>query len=197
MAAGLPRWVDSDHLTALALASMTLTGISYPLARRWPAALLLAVAGLALNWFGDSLDGTLARLRHRERPRFGFYVDHVVDCLGAALVLMGLASSEYMTPTIAMGLLIAYLMLSIDIYLATYCRGVFTLSFWGIGPTELRLVLAAGTLALRSNPHVAIFGTSYRLFDVGGVVASVGLTATLAISVVKNIQVLYREEPLP
>src|SRR5262245_16684319 len=87
LAGALPRWVNSDHLTVLALTSMALTGISYPLTRQWPWALLLAVCGLGLNWFGDSLDGTLARLRHHERPRFGFYVDHVVDCVGVALVL--------------------------------------------------------------------------------------------------------------
>jgi len=197
MAGRLPRWVTSDGLTALALAAMALTGLSYALARGRPGALVLAIAGLALNWFGDSLDGTVARVRRQQRPRYGFYVDHVVDCFGVLFVLAGLAWSGYMTPFVAMALLIAYFMLSIEIYLATYCLTVFRLSFWGVGPTELRLVLAAGTLALLSDPKVAILGQHYRLFDVGGVVATVGIAVTLLVSVARNVRLLHQAEPLP
>jgi archaetidylinositol phosphate synthase len=197
MAGRLPRWVTSDGLTALALAAMALTGISYALAPAHPGALLLAIVGLALNWFGDSLDGTVARVRGHQRPRYGFYVDHVVDCFGVLFVLAGLAWSGYMTPFVAMALLIAYYMLSIEIYLATYCLTVFRLSFWGVGPTELRLVLAAGTFALLSDPEVAILGQHYRLFDVGGVVATVGIAVTLLVSVARNVRILYHAEPLP
>ena len=162
MAGRLPRWVTSDGLTALALAAMALTGISYALSPGRPGALVMAIVGLALNWFGDSLDGTVARVRGQQRPRYGFYVDHVVDCFGVLFVVAGLAWSGYMTPFVAMALLIAYFMLSIEIYLATYCLTVFRLSFWGVGPTELRLVLAAGTLALLSDPKVAILGQHYH-----------------------------------
>ena len=197
MAGRLPRWVTSDGLTALALAAMALTGISYALAPAYPGALLLAVLGLALNWFGDSLDGTVARVRGQQRPRYGFYVDHVVDCFGVLFVVAGLAWSGYMTPFVAMALLIAYYMLSIEIYLATYCLTVFRLSFWGVGPTELRLVLAAGTFALLSDPKVAILGQHYRLFDVGGVVATSGIAVTLLVSIARNVRILYHAEPLP
>ena len=197
MAGRLPRWVTSDGLTVLALAAMALTGISYALAPAHPGALLLAIVGLALNWFGDSLDGTVARVRGQQRPRYGFYVDHVVDCFGVLFVVAGLAWSGYMTPFVAMALLIAYYMLSIEIYLATYCLTVFRLSFWGVGPTELRLVLAAGTFALLSDPKVAILGQHYRLFDVGGVVATVGIAVTLLVSVARNVRILYHAEPLP
>jgi archaetidylinositol phosphate synthase len=197
IAHALPRWVTSDRLTALALAAMALTGACYPLAHRHPWTLYLAVLGLTLNWFGDSLDGTVARVRCCQRPRYGFYVDHIVDCLGATFVLAGLAASDYMSASIAMAVLIAYLLLSIEIYLATYCLAVFKLSFWGLGPTELRILLAAGTLALRSDPRVDILNSSYRLFDVGGVVAIAALLLILISSVVRNTRALYGAEPLP
>lgn len=197
MAGRLPLWITSDGLTALALVAMALTGVSYALSPRYPGALLLAVAGLGLNWFGDSLDGTVARVRRQQRPRYGFYVDHVVDCFGVLFVLAGLAWSGHMTPFVAMALLIAYFMLSIEIYLATYCLTVFRLSFWGVGPTELRLVLAAGTLALLSDPKVQVLGEPFRLFDVGGAVATVGILVTLLVSVARNVRILYHAEPLP
>ena len=197
MAGRLPRWITSDGLTALALAAMAFTGLCYAYAPGRPGLLLLAVVGLVLNWFGDSLDGTLARVRRQQRPRYGFYVDHIVDCFGVLFVVSGLAWSGYMTPFVAMALLIAYFMLSIEIYLATYCLAVFRLSFWGVGPTELRLLLAAGTVALLADPQVEILGQHYRLFDVGGTVATVGIAITLLVSVMRNTRLLYQAEPLP
>ena len=197
MASRLPRWVTSDGLTLLALAGMGLTGLSYATARNYPAALLLAIVGLGINWFGDSLDGTVARVRRQQRPRYGFYVDHVVDCFGVLFVMAGLGWSGYMSPGIAMTFLVAYFMLSVEIFLATYCLTVFRLSFWGVGPTELRLLLAAGTLALLYDPRVQILGGQYRLFDVGGVVGAIGLGVTLLLSVARNVRLLYRAEPLP
>ena len=154
----------------------------------------LAIAGLGINWFGDSLDGTVARVRHQQRPRYGFYVDHLIDCLGASFVFGGLALSGYMSPLIAMSLLVAYLLLSIEVYLATYCLTVCRLSFWGLGPTELRLLLIAGTLALFSDPTVQLVGHRHRLFDVGGIVAIMCIGVTFIISSVRNVRVLYQAE---
>lgn len=197
MAGRMPRRVTSDHLTVLALGAMVMTGLSYWLARSWPPALLLATAGLAVNWFGDSLDGTLARVRDCQRPRYGFYVDHVIDAVGTLFLVGGMALSGYMSPLVALGLLVAYYLLSIDVYLATHCRGTFRMSFWGFGPTELRVVLAVGNVAALVRPHASVFGTPYLLFDVGAVVAMVGLGITFVVSVATNIRALFLAEPLP
>jgi phosphatidylglycerophosphate synthase len=198
LATRLPPWIGSDHLTLLALLAMGSAGLSYwAAANIHPAALILGVVSLAVNWFGDSLDGTLARVRGQQRPRYGYYVDHVVDCIGAALLFGGLALSGYMSPLVALGVLAAYLLVSAEVYLATHALAVFRMSSFGVGPTELRLMLAAGTLALFANPTVPLFGARHLLFDVGGVAAITGLTATLLVSVARNGLVLYRAEPLP
>ena len=193
----LPARINSDHLTALGLVSMFFVGVCFAVAQHTPIALWGVVFFLALNWFGDSLDGTLARVRGHQRPRYGFYVDHILDTFGALFVLGGLAVSGAMTPLVAAAFLIAYYLLSIEIYLATYCVGRFQMSFWGWGPTELRILLAIGALALLVKPVVTVFGVQMRLFDVGGIVGAIGLLLTAIISAVGNTRRLYREEPLP
>jgi phosphatidylglycerophosphate synthase len=197
LATRLPPWVNSDHLTVLALAAMLLAGLSYWLARLSPVGLLLVVVCLAINWFGDSLDGTLARVRHHQRPRYGFYVDHVVDAAGAVFLLGGLGLSGYMSPLVALVLLVSYLLLLVETFLATYTLGTFTMSYFKIGPTELRILLAFGNLVLLVHPMAEIFGREFRLFDVSGVVAAGGLTVTLVVAVVTHTRALYLAEPLP
>jgi phosphatidylglycerophosphate synthase len=192
----LPRWVHSDHLTLLGFAGMVLAGVCYFYSRSHPLWLVGAVAGLALNWFGDSLDGTLARVRNRQRPRYGFYVDHVIDAFGALFLISGLGLSGYMSGTIALILIIAYFLLSIELYLATYTIGVFRLSFGIWGPTELRIVVAFGTLYLLKKPVVSIGSGQYRLCDVAGIVTIVGLGLFTIYSVIQNTMRLYREERL-
>ena len=196
IAGRLPRCINSDHLTLLALVAMAAAGTAFAAARFWPPALWGVVAALAVNWFGDSLDGTLARVRRAERPRYGFYVDHVLDIVGITLLMTGLALSGYMTPLVAMALLAAYLLVSAEVFLATAANGIFRLSFLWFGPTELRIVLAAGALALFSDPHVDLgpFGRQ-ALFDVGGVVATAGLALALVSAVVRNTRLLARMEP--
>ena len=192
----MPNWIHSDHLTVLGFAGMILAGVSYWMASRNRYAVLLATFFLAVNWFGDSLDGTLARVRNKQRPRYGFYVDHVVDTFGALFLFGGLGLSGYMHPKIATGLLIAYYMLSIEIYLATHTIGKFVLSFGIFGPTELRLLLSIGNLVLLFHPIVHLFGKEYLLFDVGGFVGIIGLGLTLIFFAVKNTMTLYRSERL-
>jgi archaetidylinositol phosphate synthase len=192
MAERMPSWVNSDHLTAIGFAGQIGTGVCYAFAGRDRRMLLAAIVCLAVNWFGDSLDGTLARVRNQQRPRYGFYVDHMIDSIGATAMMGGLALSGYMHPVIAIGLLIAFLLLSIQSYLATYTIAEFHLSMWHFGPTELRILLAVGNLALFRWAWV-IHGR-FRLFDIGGAIGLVGMTMMLVVSTLKNTLRLYREE---
>ncbi len=196
LAQRLPPWVNSDHLTLLGLVALLMAGLSYWLARWNRIGLLLVIFWLAVNWFGDSLDGTLARVRNKLRPRYGFYVDHVVDAFGTLFLVGGLALSGFMGERVALGLLIAYFMLSIEVYLATYTLGVFRLSIAKLGPTEVRILIAIGNLALFFRPTVRILGEPYRLFDVAGVIAIVGMGLMLITSAIKNTLALYRAERL-
>jgi len=192
-----PSWLNSDHLTVMGLVALFGAGLSYWWARSAPAALYLGIVCLALNWLGDSLDGTLARVRNRQRPRYGFYVDHVVDAFGSLFLLGGLALSGFMSERVALGLLIAYLMLSIEVYLATYTIGTFHISFWKFSPTELRILLALGNVALLRNPEPHVFGTAYRVFDLGGVIGIVSMGAMLLAAVARHTYMLYQAERLP
>lgn len=196
LAQAMPQWVTSDHLTILGFAGMILAGVCYPLARWDSRMLLVGIAGLAVNWFGDSLDGTLARHRNRQRPRYGFYVDHVVDAFGALFLIGGLGLSEYMSRELSMALLIAYFLVSIEMYLATYTIGVFKLSYGMWGPTELRVLLAIGNLRLLVDPRVTLAGHSWLLFDVGAAAAAVVLVFLAALSAIRNTARLYDEERL-
>jgi len=198
MARRLPSFIHSDHLTALALLAMGIAGAGYALARWDVRFLWLAAVALGVNWFGDSLDGTLARVRGTERPRYGFYVDHVLDIVGATLLFAGLAASGFMAPLIAVALLVGYLLVSGEVFLATSVHGLFRMSFSGVGPTELRILLAIGTMALFGDPHVNLgaFGRM-RLFDLGGLIGIAGMAVTLAFNVVRNTSALARLEPRP
>jgi phosphatidylglycerophosphate synthase len=197
LAERMPKWVNSDHLTMLGFAGMILTGVSYYLAQFNPLFLVAGIVCLAINWFGDSLDGTLARLRNRQRPRYGFYVDHIVDAFGIGFVMLGIGLSGYMSPSVAMAFLIAYYLMNIEIYLATYTVGVFKLSYGVMGPTELRVIVGIGNLILLSKKNVRIGDSIHLLCDVSGVVAIIVLLGITIVSTIKNTRRLYNEERLP
>lgn len=194
MATRLPAWVNSDHLTFTGAAAMLGIGVCY-----WAGggALLMVIPLLALNWFGDSLDGTLARVRRRERPRYGYYVDHVLDAVGFACLFGGLMLGGHMSVPMGLGFLAAYYLLVAEISMATHARGTFKMAFMKVGPTELRILLAAGTLLLMRSDYVALFGRQWLLFDLGGGVASAGLVVAFAAGALRNGIALYREERLP
>jgi phosphatidylglycerophosphate synthase len=196
LAVRIPAWVHSDHLTLIGFVAMFLAGTGYALARWDRVGLILATVCLAVNWFGDSLDGTLARLRNRQRPRYGFYVDHVIDTIGGLFLMGGLALSGYLDWRIALGMYVAFLMLSIESYLAAYALGVFRLSCAKFGPTEIRILLASGNVALWLEPELRAAGSPYRLFDVGGVVAIAAMILMLVVLTSRHTVVLYREETL-
>jgi archaetidylinositol phosphate synthase len=195
LAGRMPRSVNSDHLTALAGVSMLAAGLCY-----WngsPAALIAAVLLLAVNWFGDSLDGTLARVRRHERSRYGYYVDHILDVVSILFIFAGLVLGGRMSPMAGAGFLLAYYLVMIQIALAAHAVGTFCISFWKFGPTELRILLAIGTLRLLWSDEATIAGARYLLFDVGGVIGTAGLLVAFVVSAVVNTVMLYRAEPLP
>jgi archaetidylinositol phosphate synthase len=194
MAGRLPAWVNSDHLTALGAIAMFGVGACF-----WAGgtALWLVIPLLAVNWFGDSLDGTLARVRNRQRPRYGYYVDHVLDAIGFAALFGGLMLGGHMSLTMGLAFLAAYYLLVVEISLATHARGTFKLAFLKIGPTELRILLAMGTLQLMRSDLVSIAGHNTLLFDAGGAVAIAGFLIAFVAGAVRNGIALYNEERLP
>ena len=197
LAERMPRRINSDHLTILALVAMLGAGLSYWWASVNPLGLVAATFCLALNWFGDSLDGTLARVRQRQRPRYGFYVDHVIDEFGIAFLIGGMSLSGYMSPWVAALLLIAYFMLTVEVFLATHVLGTFRMSFFKVGPTELRILLAIGNTVALWKPTAHVFGQEFPFFDVGGLIGAIGLVLTLVLSAISNTRKLYRLEPMP
>lgn len=197
MARRAPRWVTSDHLTALGLAAQAAAGFFYAVAGRHRMALLLVIVCIALNWLGDSLDGTLARIRRQQRPRYGFYVDHVVDIFGATALMAGLACSGFLHWPITLAMLIAFLLLSAESYLAAYTLSRFEMSQGFFGPTEIRILLILGTLALLRSPWATVLGRRFLLFDLGGVLATVCMLGIVVAVAIRHTAQLYREEPLP
>jgi phosphatidylglycerophosphate synthase len=189
----LPAWVTPDGLTALGVLGMAGAGVCYRLVPLTPLALLGVNLFLVLNWFGDSLDGTLARERRRERPRYGFYLDHLVDGLGAALVMAGLAGSGLVQPALALAGLVAYLLMQLHIALKAHATGVFQIAFARIGGTELRiLVILLNTTALVWREVAVTLGTS--LFDAALGAALAVLTVTLVRDAFATARALDRDE---
>ena len=196
LAAHMPRWVNSDHLTALGLLAMMGAGACYWLSRRDPRFLNLVNLALVVNWFGDSLDGTLARYRNRSRPRYGFYVDHMVDAYGALCVVGGLGLSGLMSAEIAVGILVAYYLLNIHIFMAAYTLGVFKIAYGRLGGTELRiLIILLNLVVLWRGPPALVGG--YRLLDLCGAVTVTGISVALLIATVRTARTLAERERLP
>jgi phosphatidylglycerophosphate synthase len=197
MAERAPRWLTSDQLTALGLGAQVGAGLCYAAARFNHLALLLVILCLVLNWFGDSMDGTLARVRQQQRPRYGFYVDHMVDLLGSIALMCGLGFSGFLHWQTAIAMLVAFLLLSSESYLATYTLHCFQLSQGLFGPTEIRILLIIGNLALLHSPYAMLFGHRMLLFDLGGVIAAVCMFLMAILITARHTMQLFRQEPLP
>lgn len=197
MAEHAPGWLSSDQLTLLGLGAQVGAGIFYALTRYSRYALILVVLCIALNWLGDSMDGTLARVRRQQRPRYGFYVDHMVDIFGSIALMGGLGCSGLLHWWTAIAMLIAFLILSSESYLATYTLSCFQLSQGIFGPTEIRILLIVGNLAALRSPYATLFAHRMLLFDLGGIIAAICMSA-MAISVtLRHTAELYGQEPLP
>lgn len=197
MALRMPEAINPDHLTALGFASQILAGGAYALSSSDGRFLWLVNFFLAVNWFGDSLDGTLARVRNRQRPRYGFYVDHIADTFGALALMAGLGCSGHLHWEIAAGMLVCFYALSIESYLATYTTGRFHLSHGFLGPTEIRILLASGNIVVLSHPYAIIAGHHFLSFDIGGVVAIAGMAAMVLSASLQQTVLLYKKEALP
>lgn len=197
MAERAPSWLTSDQLTILGLGAQFGAGICYALSRYNIHALLLVNVCLVLNWLGDSMDGTLARIRRRQRPRYGFYVDHMVDLFGSVALMCGLAYSGFLHWQSAIAMLVAFLLLSGESYLAAYSLSRFELSQGIFGPTEIRILLIIGNLALLRSPYSTLLGHRMLLFDLGGTIAAVGMFAMAVVVTLRHTAKLYRQEPLP
>jgi phosphatidylglycerophosphate synthase len=197
MAERAPKWLNSDQLTVLGLSAQVGAGLCYALSRFNRLALLGVILCLALNWFGDSMDGTLARVRRQQRPRYGFYVDHMVDIFGSVALMCGLGCSGLLHWQTAIAMLVAFLLLSGESYLATYTLSRFELSQGIFGPTEIRILLVMGNLALLRSPYATLFGHKMLLFDLGGMIAAAGMFVFALIVTARHTAQLYHEEPLP
>jgi len=193
----LPARMTSDALTLTAFAAMPVAACAFAALPRSVWAPVGVAIALAINWFGDSLDGTVARVRRQPRPRFGYYVDHVIDLAGTVMLVGGMAASGWMHAGLAAALLAAYLLVAAETYLATHADGVFRLAVAGVGPTELRILLALGAFYVRASPWVELFGYRLLLLDVSAAVAIAGLASTFVWSAVRTGRHLYRAEPLP
>ena len=194
----LPPNVHSDHLSALGLGGMGAAGLSFAAFPFSSWAVVGVVVALAINWFGDSLDGTVARVRNQQRPRYGFYVDHVIDLAGTTFLLAGLACSGLMSPMVAALALAGFLLVSAETYLATHASGVFRMSFMGFGPTELRILIAIGALKAAADPWISLGPLgSIRLFDLGAVIAAAGMVLIFVVSAIRNTIALSAADPRP
>ena len=192
----VPGWLTSDQLTLLGLVSQVGAGLFYVAARYSESGLIGVIVCIVLNWFGDSMDGTLARVRNQQRPRYGFYVDHMVDVFGATALMCGLGCSGFAHWPVAVAMLISFQLLAAESYLATYTIGCFKMSQGWFGPTEIRILLIAGNLALLRSPYATLFGRRLLLFDVGGGIAAALMVVMVVVTAIRHTVDLYRQEPL-
>ena len=148
LCARLPLWLTPDRLTAIGFAGAVLVAIGFAMSNFGRGWLFLALVGFSLNWFGDSLDGSIARYRKIERPNYGYFIDHSLDALANTLLVFGMGFSPYLRVDVALCGLVGYLLLSVHTFISARIFGVFQLSYLGGGPTEMRLALMAMTVAM-------------------------------------------------
>jgi phosphatidylglycerophosphate synthase len=193
----LPAWVMPDHLTILGVLAAVGIAIAYALSNQDPLWLWAASGLLVVHWLGDSLDGTLARVRRSERPRYGYYLDHLVDAIATALIGIGLGLSPYMLLVTGLVIVVAYLVLSINTYLETNTLGVFSLGYGRLGPTEARVALVAinTVLAIGLAPALTVLGLGITVLDVVVLGAAALMLGALGVRAARNLRELARQEP--
>lgn len=197
LAARLPQWVLPDHLTLLGLAASTMIAVAYVLSNRDPRWLWAVSLALVVQWFGDSLDGNLARYRRIQRPRYGYYLDHLTDAYSTLAIGLGLGLSPYMLLSVGLAIVTAYLVLSINVYLETYVFDEFSFSYGRLGPTEVRvLLILLNTAAFVVGPgQFTIWGVGMTAFDVAGAIIAVAMLLLLLGRAAGNLRKLGEMEP--
>jgi phosphatidylglycerophosphate synthase len=192
----LPGWVAPDMLTFLGLFALAGVGLSYYLVAHHWSYLVFASIGFAVNWFGDSLDGTLARVRNQQRPKYGYYLDHLIDAVGFSLVIFGLAYSKMISQPFVWLVLVCFFIASINTYLATNSVHVFKISYSKISTTEARIILIVMNTILIFVKKITFFGFEGYLLDIiAGIVALFLFVVTLR-SAILNLRKLNRTEKL-
>src|SRR6267378_2525343 len=193
LAARVPRSIRSNHLTAIGMIGAAGAGVAYALTTYNPAWLWVASAALVVNWLGDSLDGTLARVRGTQRPKYGYYLDHVVDAFSTVVIGLGIGLSPYVNLGLALGLVVVYLALSINVYLESSVFGVFKISYGRIGPTEVRLllILLNTVLLLFPRPHSLVANVANWTLTV----ILIGMVALFVARFARNLYRLAKLEP--
>lgn len=193
----LPRRVMPDHMTALGVVAAGGIAAAYVLSNESRTWLWVASALLVVHWLGDSLDGTLARVRRSERPRYGYYLDHLVDAVATACIGIGLGLSPFMLLSVGMAIVVAYLVLSINTYLETQVFGTFRLGYGRLGPTEARLALIGlnTALALGAGLGFEVAGLGLGALDLAAITIAALMLAGLGARASKNLRELARLEP--
>src|SRR4030042_5716064 len=194
LAAKMPAWINSDHLTLLGFVAACLSGLFYYFARFDHIYLWWVNGMIFLNWFGDSLDGTLARYRNKQRPRYGYYVDHILDAIGTSAILWGMAFSGYINTNLALAVLCVYLVMSINSYLSASVFESFQISYWRFSPPVLRVLMIIGNTFIFFKPIVHILGIPYLMFNIAFLVGLLLLSIMLVFHTIKNIIILYNQE---
>jgi archaetidylinositol phosphate synthase len=193
----LPGRVMPDHLTALGVAAAAAIAAAYVLSSHGDVWLWVASGLLVVHWLGDSLDGTLARVRRTERPRYGYYLDHLVDAIATAMIGIGLGLSPHLLLATGLLVVVAYLVLSINTYLETQSLGVFSLGYGRFGPTEARLGLIGlnTAMALGVPLHFSLAGVGMSALDVVALAAVAAMFVALAVRAARNLRELAAREP--
>lgn len=197
LAGKMPRWILPDDMTALGVLAAFGVAAAYQLSNESLAWLWMASGLLVLQWVGDSLDGTLARVRGIERPTYGYYLDHLVDAIATAAIGIGLGLSPFMLLSVGTLIVVAYLILSINVYLESFAFNRFSIGYGRIGPTEIRLILIAlnTALALKLGLDFRLAGLDLTVFDVVGLAIATVMLVLLVGRSVTNLRELARKEP--
>ena len=192
LAERMPRWVTPDLLTGVGVLGAAIVFAGYALSNLAPGFLWLSTFGLIVNWFGDSVDGTLARVRGTERPKYGFYIDHTVDVISEGFVILGIGVSPYVRFDVACLTFIGYLSISVLSYVRAFVDGTFKISYGWFGPTELRILLAVVNTIMffAPRPTIEIAGVAAAVYDLAVAAIALGLAAAFLFSTLKGLREL-------